>query len=445
MNTLINQALEKHRNGDLEAAYVLYASHLKDFPDDSLALYGAGTIVLLSGNLEGLKLCERAIFELSHPQFDKSLASESTLQNLIHIRQYDSALAFLNKCLDLKISINNQSYFEGFLKLPSHLKPSHFDHQLKKELHRYRPLESERYVYAIDIVGGCNLRCPTCPVANQGNIPKGLMSIELYKDILNKIKNEQGNLNPDIWLFNWGEPLLHPQIDQFILATKEFGMTSFISSNLNHGSRLEALMKASPDRMKISLSSLNQAIYEKTHARGKIDHVIDNLHELARLRDLYHAHTQIWIGHHLYKNTVNEQATIKELADKLGFGYAPSLAILAPIESIMNSLDSDSSNRKKSIPIFQDISQQFLHNPLEFPKNNALHRSGTKDCELRFNMTTIQYDGAVNLCCGTTQTISDSPIFFLDKTFEEIEDLKYNSSFCKKCMEMNLHLTIPDQ
>jgi len=66
---------------------------------------------------------------------------------------------------------------------------------------------------------------------------------------------------------------------------------------------------------------------------------------------------------------------------------------------------------------------------------------------LRFNMTAINYDGSVSLCCGTTKDLSDEinkKIYFLEKSASEIEDMKYTHSFCSTCMENNLHLTIQD-
>src|SRR5262245_61296444 len=47
------------------------------------------------------------------------------------------------------------------------------------------------YFFMIDIVGTCNLRCPSCAV---GNYPQtaatGLMSLDTYRAILNKINKE---------------------------------------------------------------------------------------------------------------------------------------------------------------------------------------------------------------------------------------------------------------
>jgi hypothetical protein len=276
-------------------------------------------------------------------------------------------------------------------------------------------------------------------------MPKGLMSIELFKQILQKISRERQGVPVDIWLFNWTEPLLHPGIDLFIEAVREFNFTSFVSSNLNAGDRLETLMKAIPDRLKISLSSFKQEIYGVTHERGDIEKVKENLIKLASLRDLYHSKTSIWVGHHLYKNTLQEQGEIAGFVESLGFGYAPSIATLTPIEEVFKLMDQSALGVKMiSGAKYESISHHFLFDPLEVQKNNSALRSGNYDCELRFNMTAIQHDGSVNLCCATVQSLSIEPISFLDTSEKEIEALKYNNPFCKKCISRNLHLTISD-
>ena len=62
----------------------------------------------------------------------------------------------------------------------------------------YEPIEHKRnklFTYWIEIVGTCNLRCPTCPQGNfldnelsVGRNPTGFMELTLYKQILEKIK-----------------------------------------------------------------------------------------------------------------------------------------------------------------------------------------------------------------------------------------------------------------
>lgn len=438
LQSALENALNAHRMGHMQDALKGYVHCLEIDPQEPLSLYGAASIRLLKGDLSAIPMASAALFNGRSSALDAPQAAESIIRILLQNQYQDHARAFLAECEAHGLTPNNAQVLQQAVEIPAHINPTRYDGILNRELERYRPIESRHYVYAIDIVGGCNLRCPTCPVANQ-NLPKGLMSIELFQKILQKIQQECTDPHPDIWLFNWTEPQLHPQIAQFIETTHTFGMTSFISTNLNLGSRIEDMMRAKPTRLKVSLSSLQQSIYSTTHTRGDIAVVIENLHALAKWRDVYNSPTQIWIGHHLYRNTIAEQAEVKALADSLGFGYAPSPAIVAPLERVM---------RMKNTPEADDVDglrAQLLYDPLLLQQVNAQKRSGKKDCELRFNMTTIQHDGMVNLCCATTQPIAKKPVAFLDHPHDELEDMKYNNAFCGQCMKQNLHLTISDR
>ncbi len=435
----IDRALKFHQLGRIDDALHAYKEFLGIHPQDPVALYGLASILLSRGDMMGYAFAQQAIFNDQSSILDRVLAADSVIQLLLQQQYQDHARDFLAQCVYAGLNIPKASDYSKAVTIPAYLSETAFDHQLAQELERYHPIESSHYVYAIDIVGGCNLRCPTCPVANSAPLPKGLMSLDLYQQILQKIKTESIDRAPDIWLFNWTEPLLHPQIDQFIRATHEFDMTSFVSSNLNMGDRLESLIQSQPTRLKISLSSLRQSVYGQTHVRGNIDQVIQNLHQLTKWRDHYQSKTQIWIGHHLYKNTLEDQEQVRQLAQQLGFGYAPSTAILAPIESVLKLMEEPNSDDVGG------LRAQFLYDPLVIREAAATKRSGKKDCELRFNMTTIQYDGQVNLCCATTKPLGGKPIYFLEYAHQELEDLKYSHPFCKECMSANLHLTISDR
>ena len=80
------------------------------------------------------------------------------------------------------------------------------------------------FKYLIDIVGGCNLACPSCPVGNSTEAarPSGAMSVDLFKAIIAKIRADQPRVRK-VALYNWTEPMLHPRLPQFIdaVATRE--------------------------------------------------------------------------------------------------------------------------------------------------------------------------------------------------------------------------------
>jgi hypothetical protein len=271
-------------------------------------------------------------------------------------------------------------------------------------------------------------------------MPKGIMEPPLFSRILEKIYKENPKHKPDIWLFNRSEPLLNTHLPKFIEEIRKVGLSSFISSNLNISDRIDGVMRANPDRFKVSISSLKQEIYGITHERGDIQTVISNFEKLAKARERYHASTEIWIGHHLYKNTIDEMEQIKSLAERYGFGYRPSYAIMAPIEKALSIIKGPNLGQA-------GIANQLLFHPKKNSENLKFRRSGNMDCELRFNMTAINFDGSTSLCCGTSKNLSneiDKKIFYLENTKSGLEEMKYKNSFCSVCMENNLHLTIQD-
>jgi pyruvate-formate lyase-activating enzyme len=439
-NRLLTEAAECYRLNLTEKAEILYRAALQINPNQASALFNLGTLLLRKSDLAGDQLVQDSFDKDFTGEIDKQKAVELVIQIYLSNAYKKHAEKWLRYAELNDIRFASLNEIKRKIEIPSYLERIIYSPVQDKFLERYHPIESSTYVYAIDIVGGCNLRCPTCPVGNQQEMPKGIMGPELFSKILKKISRDNPVYKPDIWLFNWSEPLLNPCLPDFIREIREVNLTSFISSNLNISDRIDSVMQANPDRFKVSVSSLKQEIYGITHDRGDIQTVITNFEKLAKARDSHQCSTEIWIGHHLYKNTIDEMDQVKALADRYGFGYRPSYAIMAPIEKAYSVL-------KDVNPSLPGIEDQLFFPPKLIAKNVKQKRSGSMDCELRFNMTAINYDGSVSLCCGTTKNLSDeidTKTFFLDKTSTEIEDLKYRHSFCSTCMENNLHLTIQD-
>src|SRR5204863_3059598 len=63
----------------------------------------------------------------------------------------------------------------------------------------------------IDVVGSCNLRCPSCPVGNIGAVnPTGLIDKALFTRLIAKAACEYHIYR--VSLYNWAEQLLHPEL-----------------------------------------------------------------------------------------------------------------------------------------------------------------------------------------------------------------------------------------
>ena len=93
-----------------------------------------------------------------------------------------------------------------------------------------------KFSFVIDVIGTCNLSCPSCPVGNfqEARNASGVMAPELLEQILKKAESECSV--EYIALYNWTEPLLHPALPKLIRTVHDHGFRCFLSSNLNrHG------------------------------------------------------------------------------------------------------------------------------------------------------------------------------------------------------------------
>lgn len=333
------------------------------------------------------------------------------------------------------------------LPMPGHLTETVFDEFLGKSLKRYPAFEGpDAYVYAIEVAGTCNLRCPSCPVGNMPDEPKptGLMDFSVFEKILNKIASERPTTPIVVHLFNWGEPLLHPELDKFIQAIRHRNWKCIVSTTLNISRGLDRLVKAAPDVLKVSLSGWSQNEYEQTHKRGNIERVKTNLHELKKLladRSPEQATKDpiyVMLGYHLYQHNLNSAQKVRQLAQELGFHYTENNAVIQPIERNLDLLAG------RADPITREIAQKLLVHPREISRLNRQRRSGQFDCELRFNMTAINVDTSVALCCGTFSRSLQIHGSFLDADLQDLERSKYASSFCAECMHCGFAYTVND-
>lgn len=84
-----------------------------------------------------------------------------------------------------------------------------------------------KFIYAIEVSGLCNLKCSYCPHPSS-KIKKGLMTLSTFKKSLDLVKKLKQNW---ICLHNFGEPLIHPEIIQFVKIAREYADHVVFSTN----------------------------------------------------------------------------------------------------------------------------------------------------------------------------------------------------------------------
>src|SRR5215471_21305245 len=193
------------------------------------------------------------------------------------------------------------------------------------------------YTFYVDIFSHCNLRCPSCPVGNSGEelstSKPSLMSKSLLEQILDKASGECEV--GAVCLYNWTEPLLHPEVVELIGAIKQRKLVCWISSNLNILRRTDALVSSGLDFLRISLSGFTQSIYERGHRGGKIETVKANMRSLAAAIEETHSGTRVEVFYHVYRYNQHEIAPMKAFAEDLGFVFTTTFAYVTPVEKII--------------------------------------------------------------------------------------------------------------
>jgi hypothetical protein len=286
------------------------------------------------------------------------------------------------------------------------------------------------YVFYIDVFSYCNLRCPSCAVGiKYGDIaawPKGIMSPHLLEQILEKALGEC-NIGM-IGLYNWTEPLLHPDIASLVRVIKSAHLRCVLSSNLNVLREPDRLLAENPDVLRISLSGFTQDIYQRGHRKGNIDKVKENMSRLAQARDAVGSSTKIHVFYHKYVYNLHEQEKWRILLPLSGLDSTAAYFTL--VEKIIDVA------RGNKTPEDIDVLDQLIH-PIE--QALAITSRTKKDkCNLIEDVLTLDVEGNVMLCCGSSMELKNQIGNFLALPLEEIQRLRRSMSLCGPCLDLGI-------
>jgi len=136
----------------------------------------------------------------------------------------------------------------------------------------------------VELASFCNARCPVCPIgAGTLTRPAQAMAPELYGRLL----DELGRYLVTISMWAWGEPLLHPRLDEILRLTRRHNLISFLATN---GERLadatvtDTLLEEPPTYLIVALDGLTRETNARYRVGVDLDHVLAGLHRLVALK-----------------------------------------------------------------------------------------------------------------------------------------------------------------
>lgn len=285
------------------------------------------------------------------------------------------------------------------------------------------------FYYNIDILGSCNLACPTCPQGNsEVTIPNKLMDVDLFRKILDKAERE--TTVSGVGLFNWTEPMLHPKCGEFVRELKLRKIPCHLSTNLNIIRNLKATLDEDPTTLRISVSGFKQENYKTTHVKGDIEVVKANMLELSTyLRNNPRLTTVVTVLFHRYKHNADDEILMREYSINLGFKFDTVEAYVMPLETVMKRWDG--------VLAPMEIESKLITS-LESVKP-ACEKAKGISCRLQIRELAIDCLGDVHTCCALFDPKLSRISNFLLAPVSEIQDLKFKSETCTQCITSGGH------
>lgn len=303
-------------------------------------------------------------------------------------------------------------------------------------------LSNQHFFFNIDVVGSCNLRCPSCPVGNSpdNENPNGFMEPSLLDAIMNKAMCECHVAG--VGLFNWAEPVLHPQLPELVKIVQSYNVPCYISSNLNILKNIDEILSANPSSFRISISGFTQNIYSLTHRGGNVERVKNNMIKLAESKKKVGSTTSIHVLYHRYLTNLHEESMMRKFAHQLGFQFIPVWAFMMPLEKTLSYAEniSDLSNSNLTDDDIQTIQKLALPLKESFDVSSKYKHM---NCSLRDNQITIDFQGKVQLCCAVFDSQKFTIGSFLDTDLPQLQSLKYSEegeNTCTRCMNHGIHI-----
>ena len=270
------------------------------------------------------------------------------------------------------------------------------------------------YAFNIDIVdGGCPVSCPSCAVGSIGRRPRHLMTIEMFRAILDKAQSECKVRN--VQTYAYSEPTMHPDLHLFLEECRSRKIPAIVSTVLQ-GTRCdwEKVIEARPREIRISFPGWKHMSY---YQKGADPNRFNRNFETLMFHAKRYPETTWTMGYHIYKDTIEELPLAMALADRWCLKFVPLQAI--HMENTKN-VSGEWTEQDRGL-----ISR--LIEPTEEEVKKYIH---SEYCNCQSKQITISATGIVWLCQLTyTFPLGD----FLKMPFEEIRRQMMVHPFCPQC------------
>lgn len=284
-----------------------------------------------------------------------------------------------------------------------------------------------------EISGFCNAKCPWCITGNRSlgsNYPSGFIAVRDFEKAIVRLTDLK-LIGPTscVDIFNWGEPLLHPDFNGILRVLNKYHINFGISTNASKCVEIEDGLSTTMKHLTISMPGFSQISYDRIHG-FEFDRILRNIDILLKNFKKAGYTGSARIAYHIYQFNIGEIPAAMDFCFRKKIRFTPSAAFLADFNLAMSYLDNSVDYEK-----LKDMSKDLLLYYVD-----DLIASSPKDYTCpQYELLAIDEKCEVITCCGISKDNADYSVGNLfELSAEEIRKGKLSKKVCAKCLSSGL-------
>lgn len=274
-------------------------------------------------------------------------------------------------------------------------------------------------------VGSCNHRCTFCAYDYIG-YPNRKLDKKHFLRFIDEVASK--GLKSMLYAGE-GEPLMHPDIGEFIVATKSKGIDVGLFTNGELlEKRLNETILEKLTFIRFSINGGDSQTYKEIHKKDSFDKILNNLEYCAKLKQRYSLNVTIGVQFVLLPENIDSIESLIVQIQNFGIDY---ISIKPFVLQSKNQLYRQKSFDRDLKPFFRKLQNYSTDSFSVIARENAFEKYGQRDYEHCYGcnfITVLNSAGEIASCLPYW----DKEEFVYGNIYEETFELIWNGEKRKK-------------